>query len=75
MIIKNSTIKSKIDYNDTMFVARADIVVDDSQFCINAVWGDGWKDNLEFDRFAGIFYASDEVLLNSGELLIAADPE
>ena len=41
-----------------MFVARADIVVDDSQFCINAVWGDGWKDNLEFDRFAGIFYAS-----------------
>lgn len=75
LIIKNSTIKSKIDYNDTMFVATADIIVDDSQFCINAVWGDGWKDNLEFNRFAGIFYASDEVLLNSGELLIAADPE
>lgn len=71
LIIKNSTIKSKIDYKDTMFVATADIIVDDSQFCINAVWGDEWKDN----QFAGIFYADDEVLLNSGELLIAADPE
>ncbi|SKA62924.1 Leucine rich repeat-containing protein [Eubacterium uniforme] len=69
--IINSTINAKLHFGHALFGATADIIVDDSQFCINAVWGDEWKDK----QIAGIFYANDEVLLNSGELLIAADPE